>query len=74
MDAENGIIPLLTKMAQESEKPVVGVIDGGRLYDPMRDAFNKSGVPVFPVCDRAVAALSLYIEARLHADTIRLSS
>jgi hypothetical protein len=40
----------------------------------MRDAFNKSGVPVFPVCDRAVAALSLYIEARLHADTIRLSS
>lgn len=74
MDNDNGIIPLLTQMAQESEKPVVGVIDGGRLYDPMRDAFNKNGVPVFPVCDRAVAALSLYIEARLHADTIRLSS
>ncbi|MCG8530352.1 MAG: acetate--CoA ligase family protein [Desulfovibrionales bacterium] len=74
MDADNGIIPLLTQMAKESEKPVVGVIDGGRLYDPMRDAFNESGVPVFPVCDRAVAALSLYIEARLHADTIRLST
>ncbi len=71
MHAENGIVPLLTGLAHRSEKPIVGVIDGGRLYDPMRDAFNASGIPVFPVCDRAVAALALYMEARLHAETIR---
>ena len=71
MEEENGIVRLLTEVAQQSEKPIIGVIDGGRLYDPMRDALNASGIPMFPVCDRAVAAISLYIEARLYADSIR---
>ncbi|MFW5490198.1 MAG: acetate--CoA ligase family protein [Desulfovibrio sp.] len=71
MDAENGIVPLLTQVVSKHDKPVVGVIDGGRLFDPMRDALIAGGIPVFPVCDRAVAALALYIEGRLHADSIR---
>ncbi len=74
MKTENGIVQLLTKVAQQSEKPIVCVIDGGRLYDPMRDTLNNNGIPVFPVCDRAVAALSLYIEARLYAERIRAES
>lgn len=71
MNAENGIVRLLTEVVGQSEKPIIGVIDGGRLYDPLRDAFNANGIPVFPACDRAVAALSLYIEARLYADAVR---
>lgn len=74
MTARNGIVPLLSKVGEQSKKPIVGVIDGGRLYDPMRDAFNAAGIPVFPVCDRAVAALALYIEARLYADAIRVAA
>jgi acyl-CoA synthetase (NDP forming) len=74
MDAENGIVQLLSEVARRSMVPVVGVIDGGRLYDPMRDALLKNGIPVFPVCDRAVAAVSLYIESRLYADIIRFAA
>lgn len=74
MDAADGIVARLTAVAQSSEKPVIGVIDGGRLYDPLRDAFLAGGIPVFPVCDRAVAAISLYIEARLYVDSIRFGA
>jgi acyl-CoA synthetase (NDP forming) len=69
--AENGIAQLLPEVARQSEKPIIGVIDGGRLYDPLRDRLMAGGVPVFPVCDRAVAALAQYIQARLHADMLR---
>jgi len=74
MKAESGIVQLLAEVVGRSDKPIVGVIDGGRLYDPMRDALHNSGVPIFPVCDRAVAALSQYIEARLYAESIRMES
>jgi acyl-CoA synthetase (NDP forming) len=69
--AEGGIAQLLPEVVRRSVKPVIGVIDGGRLYDPLRDALMAGGVPVFPVCDRAVAALAQYIQARLHADMLR---
>jgi len=49
----------------------VAVVDGGRLYDPLRDALMAGGIPVFNVCDGAVAALSLYIQGRLRVNTIR---
>jgi hypothetical protein len=47
------------------------VVDGGRLYDPLRDALTAHNVPVFTVCDKAIAALSIYIKGRLNADNIR---
>jgi hypothetical protein len=49
------------------------VVDGGRLYDPLRDALIAGSIPVFNVCDGAVAALSLYIQGRLRANAIRVS-
>lgn len=54
------------------DKPVVGVVDGGRLYDPLVDELMNKGMAVFRSSDRAVRALALYIEGRLHAE--RLSS
>ncbi|MFW5489518.1 MAG: acetate--CoA ligase family protein [Desulfovibrio sp.] len=71
LDAEEGVAPLLTQLGQSTDKPLVAVVDGGRLYDPLRDVLNAGGVPVFPACDRAVASLSLYIEARLYAERMR---
>jgi acyl-CoA synthetase (NDP forming) len=64
-------VRLLPEVARQSDKPVIGVIDGGRLYDPLRDVLMAGGLPVFPVCDRAVSALAQYIQARLYADLLR---
>lgn len=69
--AANSIAQLLPEVARQTDTPLVGVIDGGRLYDPLRDILMARGVPVFPVCDRAVAALAQYIQARLYADLLR---
>ncbi len=72
MDDESGIMPLMSQVVEGCSVPVVAVVDGGRLYDPFRDALLANGVPTFPVCDRAVASLSLYIESRLFVDSIRM--
>ncbi|WP_022665099.1 acetate--CoA ligase family protein [Desulfospira joergensenii] len=71
MNHENGILNLITDLAQRSLIPIVTVVDGGRLYDPLRDGVMARGVPVFTTCDRAVAALSLHIQGRLRAHAIR---
>ena len=71
MDADNGIVRLLSEVVNNSDVPVIAVVDGGRLYDPFRDALLAKGIPTFPVCDRAVTSLSLYIESRLYAESIR---
>lgn len=71
MHHEKGIKNLMIKLTQEVDTPIVAVVDGGRLYDPLRDALMDNGVPVFTVCDKAIAALSLYIQGRLAADAIR---
>ena len=71
LHAEGSIARLLPEVVRQSDKPIIGVIDGGRLYDPLRDVLMAAGVPVFPVCDRAVSALAQYIQARLYADVLR---
>lgn len=54
-------------------KPVVGVVDGGQLYDPLVAELMSRGVPVFRSSDRAVRALAFYLEGRLHAERLRSS-
>ncbi len=58
-------------LAAVLDKPVVGVVDAGRLYDPLVDELVKKGMAVFRSSDRAVTALALYIEGRLSADRLR---
>ncbi len=72
MDQPGAILERMVGLMAASEKPIVTVVDGGRLYDPLRDALMAGGVPVFNVCDKAVAALSLYIQGRLRADALRI--
>ena len=73
MHLENGILKLMGKLVHTSAIPVVAIVDGGRLYDPLREALTREGIPVFTVCDRAVAALALYIQGRLSSNSIRMS-
>jgi acyl-CoA synthetase (NDP forming) len=61
----------LPNLAARLDKPVIGVADGGRNFDDYVDAFTKQGMAVFPIADRAVAALSQYIENRLYAEMLR---
>ena len=58
-------------LLENVDKPVIGVVDSGRLYDPMVDALEEGGVPVFRSSDRAVGALAKYIHYRLHISQIR---
>lgn len=63
----DGMVAQLREVAKNSSKPLVGVVDGGTLFEPYRQALMAAGVPVFKVCDEAIAALSLYMESRLAA-------
>ena len=73
MNRPGSILNRLAEFCTGTRTPVVTVVDGGRLYDPLRDALTAKGIPVFSVCDQAIAALSLYIQGRLRADTIRFA-
>jgi acyl-CoA synthetase (NDP forming) len=69
--SEESIVRLLPTAIARADKPILGIVDGGRLYDSMVDALEAAGIPIFRSSDRAVAALAKYISCRLYADTIR---
>ncbi len=46
-------------------KPVVAVIDSGKIYDPLVERIHELGIPVFRSADRAMAALGRYLMYRL---------
>ncbi len=52
-------------MPQARTKPLIGVVDGGTLFQVYRQALVQLGIPIFTVCDEAIAALALYMEARI---------
>lgn len=71
MHGADSILHRMDSLVKTIATPIVTVVDGGRLYDPLRDALMDKGIPVFTVCDKAIAALSLYVQGRLRADAIR---
>lgn len=73
MDAPDGILAYLGTVRRQSTKPLVAVVDGGDLFEPLRRALLAKGIPVFSVCDRAVSALSLYMESRLAGEGLKHS-
>ena len=48
---------LLPDVAAASDKPLLAVVDSGVLFDPLADALQAGGLPVFRSADRAVRAL-----------------
>lgn len=68
------MVRLFSNLAAHTEKPIVGVVDSGRLYDPMVTMLEENHVPVFRSSDRAVAALAKYIHGRLYCESIRRNS
>ena len=66
-------VALMPPMVARNDKPVVGVIDAGRLYDAMAERLMDQGVCIFRNCARATAALVQLVEARQRAAEIAAS-
>ncbi|OAN46760.1 acyl-CoA synthetase [Paramagnetospirillum marisnigri] len=64
-------VHLMPPLVERTPKPIIGVIDGGPLYDAMAARLMDQGVCIFRNCARAVRALARYTEARLAAEAIR---
>jgi acyl-CoA synthetase (NDP forming) len=57
---EAGSLPRRLARLAGHPTPWVAVVDGGRLYDPMVDLLEGTGIPVIRTMDRAVRALARY--------------
>ena len=64
-------VHLMPPLVQRNDKPVIGIVDGGQLYDAMSAALMDQGVCVFRNCARGTQALVRYVEARLYADALK---
>jgi hypothetical protein len=64
-------VHLMPTLTSRHDKPIIGIIDGGKLYDAMSAALMDQGVCIFRNCVRATRALVRYTQARLYADAIR---
>ncbi len=55
----------LARLARETDKPLVMVIDAGSMYEPLSAQIRETGIPVFRAADSAVRSLGRYMEYRL---------
>ncbi len=68
---ERSIAARLEELLPTLNTPVIGVVDGGRLYDPLVDRLKEAGLCTFRTADQAVAAIAQYIDGRLNSEKIR---
>jgi acyl-CoA synthetase (NDP forming) len=64
-------VHLMPPLVARNDKPVIGIVDGGQLYDAMSARLMDQGVCVFRNCARGTKALVRYVEARLYANALR---
>lgn len=67
-------VHLMPPLVNRNEKPIIGIVDGGSLYDAMCARLMDQGVCIFRNCARGTKALVRYVEARLTADALRRRS
>jgi len=70
-DDPRSIAQAMPALVQGLRKPVIGVVDGGRLYDALVDELVANGMAVFRSSDRAVQALAIYMEGRLYTEKLK---
>ncbi|NJD34624.1 MAG: CoA-binding protein [Betaproteobacteria bacterium] len=64
-------VHLMPPLVDRNDKPVIGIVDGGQLYDAMAAGLMDQGVCVFRNCASGTRALVRYTEARLYADSLK---
>ncbi len=67
-------VHLMPPIVERSDKPIIGIVDGGPLYDAMAAALMDRGVCVFRNCARGTRALVRYVEARERTDRLRAAA
>jgi acyl-CoA synthetase (NDP forming) len=67
----NSTVHKMPPIVARNDKPVVGVVDAGRLYDAMCARLMDEGVCIFRNCARATKTLVYYVDARLYAARLR---
>lgn len=71
IDSPKSIVQLLPQVVERLDKPLVAVVEGGRLYTPMADALKAAGIVVFSDADEALHSVGIYVQGRLHAEKLR---
>jgi len=64
-------VHLMPPLVERNAKPIIGIIDGGQLYDAMSAGLMDRGVCIFRNCGRGTKALVRYVEARMYAASLR---
>ena len=64
-------VHLMPPLVARNDKPVIGIVDGGQLYDAMSAKLMDQGVCIFRNCARGTRALVRYAAARLYADSLK---
>ena len=64
-------VHLMPPLVERHAKPVLGILDGGSLYDAMTARLMDGGVCCFRNCARGAKALVRYAQARLYADDLK---
>ena len=64
-------VQLMPPLVDRHDKPVIGIVDAGQLYDAMSARLMDQGVCVFRNCARGTRALVRYVDARLRAEALR---
>ncbi len=57
----------LTRLNRETSKPLVVVVDAGRLYDPLANLLEEKGIPIFRTADNTLRAFNVFC-----AETMRV--
>lgn len=65
IEAPDSLAVSLPALVAGSDKPVISVVDSGRLYDPLAGALLRAGVPCFRSADTAMRAFQRYIAYRV---------
>lgn len=64
-------VNLMPALVERNDKPVIGIVDGGKLYDAMTAGLMDRGVCVFRNCARGTRALVRYVEARHYSGYLK---
>jgi acyl-CoA synthetase (NDP forming) len=70
LTSETSLVGRISGVADHYDKPLVIVIDSGALFDPLAQAFEETGLPVFRSADYAVRSLGKYVQGRLKVENM----
>lgn len=69
--SEASLANTFSVLANNHDKPIIGIIEGGPMFEPFAAKLKDQGTCIFRSTERGVTALVKYTAARLRSSTIR---